>query len=216
MKALILAAILIPTLASALPVRSQMLKPRAYFHEAGNGLLEALDLKAKTLIFGEPEFELCGQTMVRQSSTLNFTCTISLPVTARLSKLQNINGETVRQVMFGGSRRLVKLSLSQDARTLKLSTSFDSSGIDFDLQKFNDDFFPVYAKVAQLVIAEALKESLKIEVLESVETEAVPNPAEPSVAPTVAPVVPKIEKAPGAPFQKSSNKKKISKVDFTH
>lgn len=209
MRVIFLVSCLIPAIAMALPLRSQLLKSRAYFQEAGKGLLEALDLKVKTLSFGESESELCGQSMVRQSNTLNFACTISIPVNARISKLQNVNSETTREVMFGDSRRLVKILVSEDARNLTLTTSFDKDGIDFDLQKFNDDFFPVYSKVAQLVIAEALKQPLQIEVLESVDGAPVVTPSNPAVAP-------KIEKAPVAPLQKSSNKKKISKVDFTY
>lgn len=152
----------------AMPIKSQMIKPRAFFQEANNNLLEALDLKAKTLYFGKAEFDQCGAALVRRAQTLAFSCTLPIPTTARISKLQNIVTSKSQEVSFGSTKRTVLINVSEDAKTLTLSTAFDATGIDFEVSKFNDDFFAVYAKVAQTIIADALKrQPIRLEVLES-------------------------------------------------
>lgn len=209
MKMWILFATLFSWSAQAMPAKSDLLKPRAYFQEVENNLLEALDLKLKTLRFTKAEFDLCGQKLVRQSQSLNYSCTLPISSTARVSKLQKVYDGSSREVAFGGSKRVVQLAISRDARTLTLSTSFDLSGIDLELSKFNDDFFPVYAKVAQLVISEALAQPIRFEVLESEDT--------PIERPSASESAPKTEKAPVAPSQLNhSNKKKISQFNFNN
>lgn len=155
-------------MAHAMPIKTQMLKPRAYFTEAENNLLEALDLKAKTMTFGKKEFDQCGVNLVRRAQTLNYSCTLPIPTNAKISKIQNLVTPAKVDVVFGGSKREVLMQVSADARNLTLSTGFDNTGVDFEVSKFNDDFFAVYAKVAQLVISDALsKQPVRIEVLES-------------------------------------------------
>jgi hypothetical protein len=196
----------------AMPIKSEMLKPRAYFQEADNNLLEALDLKAKTLTFTKADFEQCGQSLVRQAQTLNFSCTLPIPTKARLSRLQRLVGASVREVAFGGTRRDVKIQVAEDARSITISTAFDIAGIDFEIHKFNDDFFPVYAKVAHLVISEALAQPVRLEVLENRNDQPVAKPSGPALIAS-----PKTEKAPSAPRLNSQNKKKkISSVDFSN
>jgi hypothetical protein len=145
-----------------------MIKPRAYFQEAENNLLEALDLKAKTLIFKKADFDQCGSALVRKAQTLNYSCTLPIPSTARLSRLKTLLSATKIPTTFGGSKREVAVQVSQDARNVTLSTAFDQTGIDFEVFKFNDDFFAVYAKAALLTFSEALgKNPVRLEVLES-------------------------------------------------
>jgi hypothetical protein len=154
--------------AQAMPMKSQMIKPRAFFQEADNNLLEALDLKSKTLYFGKAEFDQCGQNLVRRAQTLAFSCTLPIPLKARISKLQTMVNPKSKEIAFGGTKRTVLMSVSEDAKQITLSTAFDATGIDFDISKFNDDFFAVYAKVAQLIIIDALKaQPVRLEVLES-------------------------------------------------
>lgn len=154
--------------ARAMPIKSQMLKPRAFYQEAENNLLEALDLKAKVMTFGKAEFDQCGQSLVRRARTLMFSCTLPIPTKARISKLQNLVTARSQEVIFGGTKRAVLIHVSDDARNLTLTTAFDATGVDFEISKFNDDFFGVYAKVAQLIISDALKKQpIRIEVLES-------------------------------------------------
>ncbi len=202
-----LTLICISSAVMALPVKSQMLKPRAFFQETDNNLFEPLDLKLKTLYFTKSDFEQCGQNLVRQAQTLSFACTLQIPVKARISKLQRVTEATKRELMFGDSRRTVSIHVDDQARSLTLMTVFDSAGIDFELQRFNDDFFPVYAKVAQLVISEALAQPIRFEVLESRDV--------PVQAPRLLPS--KKQKAPMAPpLPDSNNKKKVTKIDFTN
>lgn len=158
----------VPLTAQAMPIKTQMMKPRAYFQEADNNLLQALDLKAKTLRFTNKDAELCGTNLVRQAQTLTYSCSLKIPSRAKVSKLQNLVTARTVDVQFGGTNRVVEVSVSSDAKQVTFTTAFDATGIDFEVSKFNDDFFKVYDKVAQLVIAEAQKrQSVRIEVLES-------------------------------------------------
>ena len=164
----ILTLIAISHSATAMPIKTEMLKPRAYFVEADNNLLEPLDLKSKTLTFGKADFETCGANLLRKAQTLIYSCTLPINSKAKVSRLQNLITASKTTVNFGGTKREVQTSVSADAKTLTLTTSFDNTAIDFETSKFNDDFFAVYAKVAQLVISDALaKQPVRIEVLES-------------------------------------------------
>ena len=168
LKRLSLMILLIPLSVVAMPIKTQMLKPRAYFVEAGGNLLEALDLKTKTLNFSKKDSELCGAALVRKAQTLTYSCTLEIPSTAKVSRIQNLVTPKTVAVNFGGSKREVQTQVSEDARKLTFTTTFDATGIDFEVSKFNDDFFNVYNKVAQLVLTEAMnKQPVRIEVLES-------------------------------------------------
>lgn len=167
-KLLIPVAILTSLNTTAMPVKSQMLKPRAYFTEADNNLLEPLDLKSKTLTFSKAEFENCGTGLMRKAQTLSYSCSLPIPNNSKVSKMQNLVTPKKVPVQFGGTKREVQIEVSPDARQITLSMAFDHTGIDFEVSKFNDDFFAVYAKVAQLILTEAMqKQPVRIEVLES-------------------------------------------------
>ena len=161
--------------AAAMPVKSLLMKPRAYFQEAEGNLLEPLDLKSKTLSFTKADFDQCGLSLLRQSSTMNYSCSMTIPSKSRISKLQNVVTNKTSEVDFGSTKRKVFIAVSDDARTITFMTGFDATGIDFEVSKFNDDFFKVYDKVAVLVIAEAFsKQPVRLEVLESNDAAALP------------------------------------------
>lgn len=150
------------------PVQSQMMKPRAYFIESDNNLLEALDLKAKTLTFSKQHTDQCGLNMVRRAQTLTYSCTLPIPSNAKISRLQNLVTPQRLESAFGGSKKQVSTQVSSEARQITFSTTFDTAGIDFEVSKFNDDFYNVYAKAAQLIIADVMiKQPVRLEVLES-------------------------------------------------
>lgn len=149
----------------ALPVQSQLIKPRAFFMESENGLFEALDLKSKTLLT-KSAVETCGQRMVREALTLNYSCTLDIPSRSRVSKLQSVLSPTRFSILFGGLKKNVLISVSPDAKQLTYSVAFDKTGLDFDVLKFNDDFAASNAKLAHLILAEAMKQPVRIEVLE--------------------------------------------------
>lgn len=139
--------------ASAMPIKSSTIKN---------------DLKMKTISLTKGDFDTCGAALVRRAQTMNYSCTLPIPVQARVSQLQNMTTPRIFNTSFGGLNREVHVEVSADAKQLTLSTSFDATGIDFEISKFNDDFFAVYAQAAQLIISEALKKrQIKIEVLES-------------------------------------------------
>jgi hypothetical protein len=151
-----------------MPIKTQMLKPRAYFVEADNNLLEALDLKAKKLTFTKKESEACGAGLVRRAQTLTYSCTLPIPSKAKVSKLQTVRSDQSLDISFGGTKREVQVRSAADGRSVTFTTSFDRTGIDFEISKFNDDFFAVYAKVAHLILTEAMtKNPVRLEVLES-------------------------------------------------
>jgi hypothetical protein len=163
-----LLTLFVPISALAMPVKTTMMKPRAFFVEAENNLLEPLDLKSKSLTFGKTEFDQCGSAMNRKGQSLSYSCTLTIPSQAKISKIQNLVTASKIPVTFGGTKREVQVQVSPDARSVTFSTSFDQTGIDFELSKFNDDFFSIYSRVAQLVISDALsRQAVRIEVLES-------------------------------------------------
>lgn len=152
--------------AHGIPVKSQMLKPRAFFVEGEGGLFEALDLKAKSLTM-KAAINQCGNQLVRKALTLNYSCTISIPSKAKVSKLQNLITPKSLEVTFGGLKKDVSINVSENAKEITYAMSFDATGLDFDVLKFNDDFAKTNAKLAHLVIAEAMKQPVRIEVLEA-------------------------------------------------
>lgn len=147
------------SIATAMPVKSTMIKPKA---------IEDLDLKSKTLFLGKADFDLCGAKMARRGQTLAFSCTLPIPVTAKVSELQKLVSASSKDINFGSTKRTVLFQVSPDARQLTLSTAFDATGVDFDITKFNDDLSAVYAKVAHMIIVNAMKDQpVRLEVLES-------------------------------------------------
>lgn len=148
-----LAALLSAVNSSAMPIKSSTIKN---------------DLKMKTISLTKGDFDACGAALVRRAQTLNYSCTLPIPVQSRRSQLQNLTTPRIYNTSFGGLNREVFVEVSADAKHLTLSTRFDATGIDFEISKFNDDFFAIYAQAAQLIISEALKKKqIKIEVLES-------------------------------------------------
>lgn len=139
--------------ASAMPIRSSTIKN---------------DLKVKSLTLTKTDLDACGAALVRKAQTLAYSCSLPIPMNGKRTQLQSLNSPRTLTTLFGGTRREVQIEVSADAKTLTLSTSFDATGVDFEISKFNDDFFAVYAQVAQLIISDAVrKQAIKIEVLES-------------------------------------------------
>jgi hypothetical protein len=153
--------------AQAMVSQVSLLKPRAFFLEGDNKLFEPLDLKRKTMTFGKVDFDDCKRKMVRQKDTLHYTCTIDLPLRAKISKRHNQITPVILTIQNAGSERRVIVQVASDAGQVTYSTEFDATGFDLDVAKFNDDFYRVYGQTALNVISEAMKATLQIEVLES-------------------------------------------------
>lgn len=157
--------------ADAMPVRTRLMKANAATSQTnmgeGKGFMNLfLDLKSKSLEV-KKDIEMCGNQMSREARTLNYSCTLKIPTQAKTSRLQNLITPKMFEVIFGGLKKKVQVMVSSDAREITYSTNFDSTGIDFDVLKFNDDFFVGNAKLAHLILAEAMKQPVRIEVLES-------------------------------------------------
>jgi hypothetical protein len=152
----------------AMPIKYKMVRPRAFFQESTDNLLLPLDLKTKTLYFSKKDFETCGVNLVRRAQTLTYSCTLPVPTKAKISKLQSLLSAKSTDVVFGGTSRDVRVAVSEDARSVTFTTAFDATGVDFEISKFNDDFLPVFSKVAQSVISDAMaRKPVILEVLES-------------------------------------------------
>lgn len=152
----------------ALKTQTKTIQPKAFFTESENGLFEALDKKEKTIVFTPSDFEKCGQSMMRRQNSLYYACTLQLPNDAKISKLREQLSSKLAVVRFGGTDKKIRIKVNKEASHVTFSTEFDETGVDFEVTNFNNEFFKVYSKVAQIVIAEAMdKEPLKFEVLES-------------------------------------------------
>ena len=67
-----------------------------------------------------------------------------------------------------GTSVISRVAVAEDARTVTFTTAFDATGVDFEISKFNDDFLPVFSKVAQSVISDAMaRKPVILEVLKS-------------------------------------------------
>ena len=121
-----------------------------------------------TMMLGKAELDQCAANMVRKAQTLIYTCELDIPIKSKNAKLQNLLSAKAVPSVFGGTKREVQIEVSPDARVLSLTTSFDATGLDLELSKFNDDFYAVYAQAAHTIISDALKKhQIKMEVLES-------------------------------------------------
>jgi len=121
-----------------------------------------------SMMLGQPQFDQCAANLVRKAQTLTYTCELEIPKKSKVAKFEKLLSPQKLSASFGGTTREVLVEVSPDARVLSLTTSFDSTGLDLELSKFNDDFFAVYNKAAHTVISDALKkQQIKMEVLES-------------------------------------------------
>ena len=144
-------ALLAPT-AAAMPIQTETIKRQMNL----------------TMTLGKAEMDQCAANMVRKAQTLTYTCELDIPVKSKNAKLQNILSPKNLEAAFAGVKRNVQIEISPDAKVLSLTTSFDATGLDLELSKFNDDFYAVYAQAAHTIISDALKKQpIKMEVLES-------------------------------------------------
>ena len=142
-------------------------KKKAFFIEQPNGLFEPLDLKTKRLNFTTVDFSKCGQVLQRKIRSLSYSCKIRIPHNSSLTKLRTQVSAKTLKVKFGRTEKSVRIKISPDARYVTFFTEFDDTGVDFELSRFNDEFFGVYAKAAHQVIQEAMDQApLVIKVLE--------------------------------------------------
>ncbi|MCC7404092.1 MAG: hypothetical protein IT288_06795 [Bdellovibrionales bacterium] len=165
--ALLILLLAIP--AHAVKVKDQVVRRKAFFTpENGTGLYTPLDLKSKRYTFTPTDHEICGRALVRDQENLAYSCTLELPVRSSLGRLREHESDREISVNFGGVLKKVQVRVSADGRYVTFSTRFDQTGLDFDTAEFNEEFFQIYAKTAQLVIGEAMNnQPLRIKVLEN-------------------------------------------------
>jgi hypothetical protein len=143
--------------ARAAVVGVKMVRPQAFFLKDQQGLFESLDLKKKTYTFTARDVQACRQSLKNQGNGLSFTCTIGL--SGRLMKNSKLHEQSSPQavaVRLAQTSKNVRIATSSDARSITLSVDFDSSGVDGDWMKMNDDMAMVYQKTAQDFFSEAL------------------------------------------------------------
>ncbi|MGE4132710.1 MAG: hypothetical protein AB7F86_13790 [Bdellovibrionales bacterium] len=151
----------------AMPVKSTTLKTEVSLVDADNRPLQALDLKKKSFVIDEKSIEECGLHMVRLAQTLNYTCSVEIPLKSKVSRLKALKSAKTLDTTFAGVKRQVTVGVTDDARMLTLTTNFDVTGLDLELSKFNDDFYAVFAQVAHLIISDAARSRrVEMEVLE--------------------------------------------------
>lgn len=165
LSALVIA--LMAPMSYAMTTDVQMVQPRAYFVETGDGLYKPLDLKLKTLRFSKRDFEACGHRLVRKEGTLTYTCRFALPTHAKQTRLRHQLTPEKLNVKYAGKQQPVQVTIANDGRSVRYQTSFDTTGLDLDVAQFNDDFYRNYAKAAEQSIAEAMSRSLKYQILEA-------------------------------------------------
>ncbi len=154
--------------ASAAVTSVRMIQAKAFFTPIEGGLYEPLDLKEKSIVFKSDDVTQCSQNLIRQSRSLKYSCTIKVPSSAKLSKLRRQLTPAQYDIPFGSGKKAVQVKVNAEATQVTFETEFDMTGIDFSITgRFNDDFGHVFAKTAQLLIAEAMEKPLKLQVLES-------------------------------------------------
>lgn len=115
----------------------------------------------------QAQFDQCADNLVRKAQTLTYTCELDIPVKSKTAKFQNLRSPKSLRFTHGGIARDVQIEVSPDARVLSLTTTFDTTGLDLEVSKFNDDFFAVYNSAAHTIISGALRDQiLKIEINE--------------------------------------------------
>jgi hypothetical protein len=168
MRSIVLMVLFAPVAGFGFTLHQAVLKSRAFMVHSAGGIYEALDLKSKTLTFDTRDFESCGQSMKRTPNTLSFSCTISLNTRRDQSILRVQMSQPVVQVPFGGIKKFVRIDVSHDARNVTFSTRLDDTGVDHQVAQFNEEFYKIQAKIAQLIFSEAMTtQNLEIRVLES-------------------------------------------------
>lgn len=156
------------TNAYAMTPGTSTIKHKAFFVSTNQGLYEPLDLKFRRIHFEQKDFEWCGKNLKREKNSLNFSCEFEIPTTANVSKLRKVLSVQTLSVDVSGKIHIVELSVDPEARKILVRTSFDKTGIDFDMVQFNKDFLRVHSKMAQLIFTDALsKYALEMEILES-------------------------------------------------
>jgi hypothetical protein len=124
-------------------------------------------------------FEQCATRMQRAAQTLIFFCEVDLPKVQSVDRSQTshvlrFKQAVEKEVVFGGTRRQVIAQVSENGRSVNISTAFDATGVDFEMMAFNDDFFHIWAKLAQNLIVQALQgERLAVELAKSSEQKKV-------------------------------------------
>ena len=165
---LALMALLNARKANAMTPGTSTIKHKAFFVSTNQGLYEPLDLKFKRIHFDQKDFEWCLKNMKREKDTLNFSCEFQIPQTASVSKLRKVLTPQTLSVDDDGSIKVVDLSVDPEARKILVRTSFDKTGIDFDLVQFNKHFIKGQGKLAKQIFEKALSTyALEMEILES-------------------------------------------------
>lgn len=151
----------------AAQIKTLKREKRARFVETSQGIFQPMDRSEIKVKFSPVDFSRCGRDMKRTLKSLKYSCKVELPRTSTKDTLEGMISPTKARIKFGRTEKLVEIRVSSDVRFVTYSISFDDTGLDYELGRFNDEFFGVYAKVAALVIQEAMnKHPLRLKVIE--------------------------------------------------
>ncbi len=163
----IIAFCLIPMSSYSAQMKLLKSQEKAFFTEDANGFFKGLSLKTKVYILTSRDALKCGTTLKRGLKTLSYFCQIDLPDAKNITKIHKHISHNIVNVKHGRLKKKVNVRFADDGKAIKFSTEFDDTGIDWDISKFNDEFYAVYAKSAQSILAKAmLKNGIKVQTID--------------------------------------------------
>gem|GEM_PF-5084893 len=158
---------LIPLAAQSAQMKLLKSQEKAFFTEDENGFFKGLSLKTKVYILNSRDALRCGSTLKRGLKTLSYFCQIDLPDADKVTKVHKHESHNVVRVKHGRLKKKVNVRFTDGGKAIRFSTEFDDTGIDWDISKFNDEFYAVYAKSAQSILAKAmLKNGIKVQTID--------------------------------------------------
>ncbi len=161
-------SLLSPSLGWSAQMRTLKKQKKAYFAEDTNGFFKGLSLITKQYRFTSRDTLKCGANLNRHKEFLDYFCTIDLPHSDHVNRLHKQLSENVVTIGHGRLKKKVRIQVNENGKSVQFSMSFDKTSFDWELIKFNDEFFAVYAKAAHTTISKAMRQTLvKVQTIEN-------------------------------------------------
>lgn len=154
--------------AQAMQVNSTVVKQQSSFvRNQQQRLYDFLDLKQKKIYFTKYDELKCRETMVQRPESFRFSCTLPIPSKAKTSKFREAKSSLNKTFTVLNQKKNVQISISPDARNITFATSFESTGVDFDVIQFNADLQSAVSGTAHELFKKAMRTPLVLNVLEN-------------------------------------------------